>query len=134
MSQVAGLDCARTAYSSNQAVHISLSVVADHLTYSRFPKTKIIVGHLGERIPSDLFRIDERMSPATEKYQTHSTHPELKRQITLGMPMELNISSYWQTNIWETTSGNFATDLLRFHANTIGLDRIMYSVDYPFVC
>lgn len=68
------------------------------------------------------------------EYQTHSARPELKRQIPLGIPMKLNVSSYWQTNIWETTSGNFATDLLQFHANTIGLDRIMYSVDYPFVC
>ena len=31
-----------------------------HITRSRFPKVKVIVGHLGERIPSDLFRIDER--------------------------------------------------------------------------
>lgn len=29
---------------------------------SRFPKLKVIVGHLGERIPSDLFRLDERKS------------------------------------------------------------------------
>lgn len=85
--------------------------------FDRFPKAKIIVGHLGERIPSDLFRIDE----------------QLKRQLPLGMPMKLNVTSYWQTNIWETTSGNFATDLLQFHIETIGLDRIMYSVDYPFV-
>jgi len=26
---------------------------------SRFPKLKVIVGHLGERIPSDFWRIDE---------------------------------------------------------------------------
>ncbi|KAF9442821.1 amidohydrolase 2, partial [Macrolepiota fuliginosa MF-IS2] len=85
--------------------------------FDRFPKVKIIVGHLGERIPSDLGRIDE----------------QLLRQLPLGMPMKLNASSYWQTNIWETTSGNFATPLLEFHMDTIGLDRIMYSVDYPFV-
>lgn len=58
---------------------------------------------------------------------------ELLRQITLGMPMQRNASSYWQTNIWETTSGNFATPLLKFHKETLGLDRIMYSIDYPFV-
>ena len=27
---------------------------------SRFPKLKVIVGHFGERLPSDLFRIDQR--------------------------------------------------------------------------
>lgn len=47
--------------------------------------------------------------------------------------MKRNASDYWRTNIWETTSGNFGTDLLQFHIKTIGLDRILYSVDYPFV-
>lgn len=44
-----------------------------------------------------------------------------------------NVSTYWRTNIFETSSGNFATDLLKFHIGQIGLDRIMYSIDYPFV-
>ncbi|KAJ7200696.1 hypothetical protein C8J57DRAFT_1413205 [Mycena rebaudengoi] len=49
------------------------------------------------------------------------------------MPMLRNASSYWKTNLLETTSGNFATELVKFHGNQIGLSRIMYSVDYPFV-
>lgn len=58
---------------------------------------------------------------------------ELARQLPFGMPMLRNVTSYWQTNLYETTSGNFATDLLQFHINKIGLNRIMYSVDYPYV-
>ncbi|KDR73918.1 hypothetical protein GALMADRAFT_227647 [Galerina marginata CBS 339.88] len=85
--------------------------------FDRFPNLNIIVGHLGERIPSDLIRIDR----------------QLQRQVTLGMPMLKNVTSYFHTNIFETTSGNFATDLLKFHIGQIGLDRIMYSIDYPFV-
>ncbi|KAF9007031.1 amidohydrolase 2 [Cyathus striatus] len=85
--------------------------------FDRFPNVKIIVGHLGERIPSDLVRIDE----------------QLLRQKANGMPMLKNASSYWRTNIFETTSGNFATSLLQFHAEQIGLDRILFSIDYPFV-
>jgi len=85
--------------------------------FDRFPKLNIIVGHLGERITSDLLRIDQ----------------QLARQVPSGMPMLRNLSSYWQTNLFETTSGNFATDLLNFHIDQIGLNRIMYSVDYPFV-
>lgn len=72
---------------------------------------------LGERIPSDLWRIDD----------------QLARQVPEGMPMLRNLSSYWRTNLFETTSGNFATDLVNFHASQIGLDRILYSVDYPYV-
>jgi len=85
--------------------------------FDRFPKLNIIVGHLGERIPSDLTRIDA----------------QLARQLPLGMPMLRNASSYWKTNLFETTSGNFATELVEFHGNQIGMSRIMYSVDYPFI-
>ncbi|KAF4611596.1 hypothetical protein D9613_003652 [Agrocybe pediades] len=85
--------------------------------FDRFPNLKIIVGHLGERIPSDLDRIDT----------------QLLRQIPLGMPMKKNVTDYWHTNLFETTSGNFATELLKFHINQIGLDRILFSIDYPFV-
>ncbi|KAF8890785.1 hypothetical protein BD779DRAFT_249261 [Infundibulicybe gibba] len=84
--------------------------------FDRFPKLQILVGHLGERITSDLSRIDEY----------------LQRQVPLGLPMLRNASSYWRTNILETTSGNFATPLLELHINQIGLDRILYSIDYPF--
>ncbi|KAF5332924.1 hypothetical protein D9758_015952 [Tetrapyrgos nigripes] len=85
--------------------------------FDRFPNLKIIAGHLGERIPSDFIRIDT----------------QLKRQITNGLPMLRNVTDYWHTNILETTSGNFATDLLLFHKQQLGLDRILYSIDYPFV-
>ncbi|KAF7361715.1 Amidohydrolase family protein [Mycena venus] len=85
--------------------------------FDRFPNLTVIVGHLGERIPSDLWRIDD----------------QLARQVPVGMPMLRNLSSYWTTNLFETVSGNFATDLLNFHAKEIGLNRILYSVDYPFV-
>ncbi|KAF8520239.1 amidohydrolase 2 [Hysterangium stoloniferum] len=85
--------------------------------FDRFPLVKVIIGHLGERIPSDLHRIDE----------------QLLRQISRGMPMRRNVTSYWGTNLFETTSGNFATPLLKFHIDQIGLDRILYSIDYPYV-
>jgi len=47
--------------------------------------------------------------------------------------MKQNVTTYWRKNIFETASGNFATDLLKFHVGQIGLDRIMYSIDYPYV-
>jgi len=57
----------------------------------------------------------------------------LLRQTAQGMPMQRSVSSYWRTNIFETTSGNFATNLLLFHKLEIGLDRILFSIDYPYV-
>ena len=58
---------------------------------------------------------------------------ELARQVVAGMPMQKNVTFYFQNNILETTSGNFAPDLVQFHAAQIGLERILYSVDYPYV-
>ncbi|KAE9407416.1 hypothetical protein BT96DRAFT_914720 [Gymnopus androsaceus JB14] len=49
------------------------------------------------------------------------------------MPMLLNVTSYFHTNIWETCSASFNPSLLEFHRKEIGLDRILYSIDYPFV-
>ena len=43
-----------------------------------------------------------------------------------------NVSAYWLTNIWETSSGSFNPSLLEFHRKEIGLERMLYSVDYPF--
>ncbi|KAK0493357.1 amidohydrolase 2 [Armillaria luteobubalina] len=100
-----------SAFAVCVCVHVRLTNVD-----SRFPTLKIIVGHLGERLPSDLFRTDE----------------QLLRQVPLGIPMQRNASSYWLTNLYETTAGNFATPLLQFHKSQIGLDRIMHSIDYPF--
>ncbi|KAF9072528.1 amidohydrolase 2 [Rhodocollybia butyracea] len=108
----------------NSAAQEFAATVSTHIlglctngVFDRFPKLKIIVGHLGERIPSDLDRIDT----------------QLLSQLPLGMPMLLNVSTYFRQNLYETTSGNFATPLLRLHKETIGLERILYSIDYPFV-
>jgi 2,3-dihydroxybenzoate decarboxylase len=64
---------------------------------------------------------------------SHRLSAVLARKVGTGMPMNKTFSSYWKTNIYETTSGNFATDLLNFHTSQIGADHILYSVDYPFV-
>ncbi|KAH8878589.1 amidohydrolase 2, partial [Thozetella sp. PMI_491] len=85
--------------------------------FDRFPGLKVVVGHFGERLPSDFWRIDEMLS----------------RKVLAGMPMKRNFSDYWRTNIYETTTGNFWTELLHFHTSILGADRILYSVDYPFV-
>lgn len=103
--------------------------------HRRFPNLTVISGHLGERIPSDLVRIDDRMSTPTHTYFFPLTLviTELARQVVAGLPMKKNVTFYFRHNLLETTSGNFATDLVKFHAQQIGLERILFSVDYPFV-
>jgi len=47
--------------------------------------------------------------------------------------MQRHVAHYLRKNIWETTSANFATDILQLHLKVLGYDRILYSIDYPFV-
>jgi 2,3-dihydroxybenzoate decarboxylase len=47
--------------------------------------------------------------------------------------MKRDVTYYLRTNFYETSSGNFATDLLEYHITKVGLDRLLYSIDYPFV-
>ncbi|KAH8886624.1 2,3-dihydroxybenzoic acid decarboxylase [Thozetella sp. PMI_491] len=100
------------------AVELSTHIVGlcTNGVFDRFPKLKVVVGHLGERLPSDFWRLDTMLA----------------RKVPQGMPMKKTFSNYWKTNIYETTTGNFWTELLNFHRNLLGDDRILYSVDYPF--
>ncbi|KAE9407415.1 amidohydrolase 2 [Gymnopus androsaceus JB14] len=114
-SQVPWLKTAAQEYAATLSNHV-LGLCTNGV-FDRFPTLKVIVGHMGERIPSDLARIDTA----------------LNEQRLNGMPMLLNVSSYFHTNIWETCSGSFNPSLLEFHRKEIGLERMLYSIDYPFI-
>jgi 2,3-dihydroxybenzoate decarboxylase len=43
--------------------------------------------------------------------------------------MELGVRDYFARNIWLTTSGDFNTNVLKYVASEVGVDRIMFSVD-----
>ncbi len=42
------------------------------------------------------------------------------------------MTEYLRTNVFLTTSGNFRTPTLLDAIAEVGIDRIMFSVDYPF--
>ena len=58
--------------------------------FDQFPNLKIIVGHLGEHIPYDLWRIDARMRFSPRGYE--GKHP---------------LGDYFRKHFYVTTSGNF---------------------------
>ena len=80
------------------------------------PKLKIILGHLGEALPCNLWRIDNRIS------RTLQERPRAKQ----------SIGHYLRNNFYIITSGNFRTQTLTEVMLEVGPDRILYSVDYPF--
>jgi 2,3-dihydroxybenzoate decarboxylase len=83
--------------------------------FEDFPRLKIIVGHLGELIPFNLWRIDARMAFSPRGYRG-------KRPL----------GDYFRENFWITTSGNFCDATLRCVMETFGTDRLCFSSDFPF--
>jgi len=46
--------------------------------------------------------------------------------------MKKTIRDYFAENIWVTTSGHFSTLTLKYVRDEIGIDRILFSIDYPY--
>jgi 2,3-dihydroxybenzoate decarboxylase len=82
--------------------------------FDKYPKLQIVLGHLGERIPYDLWRLDHRLSKIPDRPAKH--------------PM----SHYFRSNFHITTSGHFCTSSMMQAISVVGVDRILFAVDYPF--
>ncbi len=78
------------------------------------PKLQIVLGHLGERIPYDLWRLDHRLAKVPNR------------------PAKRPMGEYFRNNFHITTSGHFCTPSLLQAILTIGADRVLFAVDYPF--
>jgi predicted TIM-barrel fold metal-dependent hydrolase len=82
-------------------------------TFDRHPGLKLIIGHCGEMIPFMLDRIDDMMP--------HSVSG-------LAAP----VSEYVLRHLWVTTSGMFSLPPTLLALSVFGVDRVLFSVDYPF--
>lgn len=85
--------------------------------FDRFPKLKIIIGHMGEMLAFWAWRMDHRIK---------------KEGWLAKMPCERTITDYLTNNFHITTSGYFQTPALMHAISTMGIDRVMFSVDYPY--
>ena len=97
-----------TVETATQGIRLVLSGLFD-----AYPRLKIILGHLGESLPFSLWRIDMA----------------LQRQGNRPTPFR----DTFREHFWITTSGNFSTPALLCCVMEMGVDRILFSVDYPFV-
>jgi len=93
---------------ATQGIRLVLSGV-----FEAYPGLKIILGHLGEGLPFYLWRIDMALA----------------RQGNRKTPFR----DTFREHFWITTSGNFSTPSLLCCVMEMGADRILFSVDYPFV-
>lgn len=83
--------------------------------FDRFPRARLVLGHMGETLPYLLWRLDSR-------YKLYKAERPLQRAP----------SDYVRHNILVTTSGQCAAEPLACAIAALGEDRIMFSVDYPF--
>jgi hypothetical protein len=92
------------------AIHVIRIILGG--TFDRYPRLQLVVGHMGETLPFMLQRLDVMPMALTK----------------LGRP----ISSYLRENIYYTFSGfNFTPTFLDLLLQ-VGVDRIMFSADYPY--
>jgi 2,3-dihydroxybenzoate decarboxylase len=97
-----------TVETATLAIRLVLSGV-----FEKYPTLKIILGHLGETLPFLVWRIDMT----------------LKRPGQKGM----SFRDIFCNNFYITTSGNFSNPALLCCVQEIGVDRILFAVDWPFV-
>lgn len=85
--------------------------------FDRFPKAKLLLGHMGEGLPYVLWRLDSR-------WAFHNQH---------GVELELdNPSAYLRRNLWVTTSGCCDDVPLKAAISALGAERVLFATDYPF--
>ena len=81
--------------------------------FDEFPALKIIVGHLGEAAPYLMWRTNYLVQER--------------------MPMPRSFADYYREHFWLTTSGAFSDAALTCSIAEMGVERILFSVDWPFM-
>lgn len=81
--------------------------------FDRFPRSRLVLGHLGETLPYLLWRFDSRAK-------------------LYGVKLAKSPSGYIRQNIIVTMSGMFSREPLMCAIEALGRDKVMFSADYPF--
>ena len=97
-----------TVETATQAIRLVLSGVFD-----AHPNLKIILGHFGETLPFLVWRIDASLKRPGQK------------------PMSFR--DIFCKNFYVTTSGFFSNPALLCCVMEMGVDHILFAVDWPFV-
>ena len=110
------LDGAIMGFAVEVAFHTLALIVSG--VFDRFPNLKIVIGHAGEGLPFWLFRMDHM------------------QDVVLGNKgenrLQMKISDYMKRNIYVTTSGMAWEPAILFIQSVLGMDRVLYAMDYPY--
>lgn len=114
-----GLDGAIYGFSVETGMHILRLIIAG--VFDRFPKLQIVIGHVGESLPFTMYRLDymHQASVASGRYESMK-------------PLKRKVSDYMRENLHYTNSGVAWAAPIKFMQETIGVDRVLYAMDYPY--
>jgi predicted TIM-barrel fold metal-dependent hydrolase len=81
--------------------------------FDRFPKLKIIIGHMGENLPFSIARADS----------VFGLRPNALKK---------RVADYFHENFYVTTSGYFTLPPFLCALEVVGADRLLFAIDFPF--
>jgi 5-carboxyvanillate decarboxylase len=114
-----GLDGAIYGFGVDTGMHL-LAIITSG-AFDRFPRLKVVVGHLGEALPFWIFRLD----------YMHRATVNSKRYAVLK-PLQRRVSDYLRENVYVTSSGMAWAPAIQFCQQVLGVDRVLYAMDYPY--
>jgi 5-carboxyvanillate decarboxylase len=115
----AGLDGAVFGFAVDTGLH-ALRIITSG-AFDRFPKLKLVLGHLGEALPFWLFRLD----------YMHGATVASKRYEAL-QPLKMKVSDYMRRNVYVTSSGMASVPAIMYCQQVLGMERVLYAMDYPY--
>ena len=97
--------------------------------FDRFPRLRIIVGHMGELIPYNLKRINLALTLGEWLIASQQEKGSADKQ---PAGMQKSVFYYMHENVFITTSGVFDQAAFNCALAEVGIDNILFSVDDPF--
>jgi len=92
--------------------------------FDRFPKLRLVIGHMGEALPLLLYRFDWMQGNADGRAGLRGGQP--------AVHLKHKVSHYFRNNIWITTSGVAWEPAIKFCQQVLGPERVLYAMDYPY--
>jgi 5-carboxyvanillate decarboxylase len=117
--QDCGLDGAIYGFGVETGLHAMRIITAG--VFDRFPKLRMILGHMGEALPFWAYRLDY-MHRATVRSQRYDSVKPLKKKP----------SDYLREHFYITNSGVAWEQAIRFTQEFMGPERVLYAMDYPY--
>ena len=113
------LDAAIYGFQAETGLHAMRLIVSG--LFDRFPRLKIVLGHLGEGLPFWLNRMDFMHAGIVRSGRSEGARA-----------LQRKPSDYLRENFYYTNSGMPWEPAITFVQQQMGHDRVMYAMDYPY--